>query len=92
MSAEPHQVEREPVTTLSIQIARCVRDFYLLRMGKRGDPDRTVAHEVLNALAVNVAVVLAGTGGDPQARAFFALALEENLRVNADADAHPQRH
>lgn len=92
MSAAALQVEQKPVTRLSMAIARCVRDFYLERMGRRGDPDRTIAHEVLNALAINVAVVLAGTGDDPQARAFFELALQQNLRVNIDAGDPPQRH
>jgi hypothetical protein len=61
---------------LCFAIARCVRDHY--GVGRR--PDSTRVFEVLNALAVNVAVVIDGTGGDPAALEFFRRALADNRR------------
>jgi len=72
-------LDEGPVHELAHAIAVCIREHQVRRMAELGTPSRAIPLEGLNALAFNVALLLAGTGSDPEARAFFTGALEQNL-------------
>lgn len=72
VAAQP--VDREQCELLGSVIGAAVRAHLQLGRGHDG------VLEVLNVLAGLAAHMLAGTGNDPQARAFFDAALEQQLR------------
>lgn len=80
-SAPADTVDHEATRALARDLMRAVVAHYRSR-----NMARSSTLEVLNALASTSAIVLAGTEDDREARAFFALALEQNI---ADLLANP---
>lgn len=79
MTADP--LDEKSVSDLAQAIIGCLRDHYETRMRALDGPNYCITLETLNALAISVAVLLAGTGWDPDAVAFFDNALETQPRA-----------
>jgi hypothetical protein len=74
---------REPaVRALAGAFGVHLRDHYRAAGAAAGPLDRDRVLEALNALAISTAVVLAGTGGDHQALAFFLDTVEQQLAAH----------
>ena len=71
------EVDRPTTEALTQAIGDVVRAHYRAR-----PPGRDRVLEALNALAVITAVVIAGTGCDPDAVEFFREAVAQNIEVN----------
>lgn len=83
-------IREEQVRALVAAFGLPIRDHYrgAAVLGLAPEADRVL--EVLNALAVSTATVLAGTGADPRAVAFFLEALENQVAaLQADLAAAP---
>jgi hypothetical protein len=91
-------IRKSAVAALVAAFGVHVRDHY--RDAAAGPPEQDRVLEALNALAISTAVVLAGTGADPRAAAFFLEAVQaelaELIRVELDlgdrAPASPLSH
>lgn len=69
-------INQQRLHSLVTGIGFLIRDYLLAKEGRQS---RERVYEVLNALAVETAIVLAGTGCDPEAIKFFLEALVQQL-------------
>lgn len=70
-------LDRERVQQLAEPMYRIVRDHLI-----QHPMNRRKVEECLNALAIVTSTVLAGSGFDPNAMAFFDLALAQAIRMH----------
>lgn len=90
MTAHPHPLDQAAVEMLTHELLLCVKAHYLRR-----PTARSTAQEILNAMAVIAAHIIAGAGecGDAEgAERFFQAALSGQLAMMEHDARHGARH